>query len=133
MAQIDENRLIVLLYCEMAILDMRKLSFDKFDFDFRNNYVFNFWNPFDEKKPTEINSFFVISDDYIILQLSEMDCTSGVNLCVSKYQRVVDLKEKTIDKSKNYTLFGSFYNNMKRLNENTIITADNEAIRLWTY
>ena len=112
---------------------MRTLIVEKFDFDFRNYYFFYFMYPFDENKTTEINSFFVISDDYIILQLSDMDCTSGVNLCVSKYQRVVNLKEKSIDKSKNYTLFGSFYNNMKRLNENTIITADNEAIRLWEY
>ena len=49
--------------------------------------------------------------------------------------RIVDLKNKTLIKSKknDFTLFGSRFHVMKRFNEDTIITADNEAIRFWKY
>lgn len=130
--EIDNNRLIYRDGYYIGILDARTLIFDKFDFSLLKAYALN--SGIDYEIKTTIESILPITKDYLLIQISdinpEVEKDPGRN-----YMRIVDLKNKTLIKSKknDFTLFGSRFHVMKRFNEDTIITADNEAIRFWKY
>ena len=130
--EIDNNRLIYREGYYIGILDARTLIFDEYDFSLLKAYALN--SGIDYEIKTTIESILPITKDYLLIQISdinpEVEKDPGRN-----YMRIVDLKNKTLIKSKknDFTLFGSRFHVMKRFNEDTIITADNEAIRFWKY